>query len=52
MDYCMDNGVCKDGLEFTDGVIMTYEYCIKNHKKWLRDNKLCCLNWSDSDMCK
>lgn len=39
-DLCYDDGYCKEGLKFKDGV-MTKEYCLRKGKKWDDKRKEC-----------
>ena len=52
MDYCMDNGICKEGLTLVDGSIISESYCNEHHQKWLKETNHCCLIWSTSNRCK
>lgn len=40
MDFCLDSGICVQGLKFKDGV-MNKDYCLSHRWKWNNEKNEC-----------
>lgn len=44
LEDCIEFGICKEGLQFyhnDEKIVMSKEYCIKEHLKWDEQNLYC-----------